>query len=178
MTGPGIAKVLQLWLSCNSEASERNECNQDYFNQKAYVNDNVQSREEQARQEGELVYMQLTKYNLAQRMYSLTYCQRRIHSQAKSSTKVETAQFKVNYNARYNNTVFCLRTEPHKGNNAAQRMRSLTRSQRSIHSEASLFPEQEHCLYKVMRNAVKVTKIMQTVAVQRKPGTIQKLPAI
>ena len=67
MTGPGIAKVLQLWLSCNSEASERNECNQDYFNQKAYVNDNVQRREEQARQGGELVYMQLTKYNLAQR---------------------------------------------------------------------------------------------------------------
>ena len=103
--------------------------------------DNVQRREEQARQGGELLNMQLARYDLGQRMYSLTYCQRRIQSWAKLSTKVETAQLKVNYNARYNNTVFCLRTEPHKGNNVAQRMRSLTRSQRSIHSEASLFPE-------------------------------------
>ena len=71
---------------------------------------------------------------------------------------------------------FCKRTELHKGNNAAQRMRSLTRSQRSIHSEASLFPESEHCSYKVMRNTVKITETMQTVAVQRKPGT-KKTPS-
>ena len=79
---------------------------------------------------------------------------------------------------RYNNNVFCLQTQRHEGNKVAQGMRSLTRSQRSIHSEASLLPGWEHCSYKILGNTVKITKNMQIVAVQRKPGTIQKLPAI